>query len=208
MARILRAVGWTLIAGGTLVLLYVVYLLAFTNITTERAQEDLLATWQAKVGALPLPAPGAAPDALARDGDAYAALWFKRPGSAAPIVREGPLFIVDGIEKERLKRGPGHYPATASPGSVGNFAVAGHRTTYGAPFYHLDQLGPGDRVHVVDRQGREWIYVVRTSRIVDPGDVWVLGHDPLGTGEPTMTMTTCHPRFSAARRLVVFSVLL
>ncbi len=203
MARILRAVGWALVASGALVLLYVVYLLAFTHLTTERAQADLLEDWQAEVGGSSLGAAGDAPATPA----AYAALWFERPGTDAPIVHAGPLLLVEGVESEQLRRGPGHYPSTAHPGDAGNFAVAGHRTTYGAPFYHLDQLSPGDEVHVVDRRGREWIYVVRTSRIVGPSDVWVLRDNPLGTGRPTMTLTTCHPRFSAAKRLVVFAEL-
>lgn len=114
---------------------------------------------------------------------------------------------MEGVEPEQLKRGPGHYPSTARPGNAGNFAIAGHRTTYGAPFYHLDQLTPGDEIHVVDRQGHEWIYVVRTSRVVDPSAKWVLGEDPLGSGKPTMTLTTCHPRFSSAKRLVTFAEL-
>ncbi len=202
MARILRALGWALVASGALVLLYVIYLLAFTHLTTERAQADLLEDWQAEVGGSSL---GAAGDPVAPE--AYAALRFERLGSDAPIVHAGPLLVVEGVEGAQLRRGPGHYPSTAHPGDAGNFAVAGHRTTYGAPFYHLDQLTSGDEVHVVDRRGREWIYVVRTSRIVGPDDVWVLGDNPLGTGRPTMTLTTCHPRFSAAKRLVVFAEL-
>lgn len=218
-ARVLRGVGWILITSGALVLLYIVYLLAFTTVTTERAQDDLLATWQAQVGSLPVgepegagvvptvPKPPLAAQGETALGNAYAAIWFRRPGSAAPIVHDGPLLVVEGVAVEQLKRGPGHYPSTRAPGHPGNFAIAGHRTTYGAPFLHLDQLAFGDEVHVVDRQGREWTYVVRASRIVSPNEVWVLGEDPLGTGEPTMTLTTCHPRFSAAQRLVVFAEL-
>ncbi|MDP8929052.1 MAG: class E sortase [Actinomycetota bacterium] len=218
-ARVLRGMGWALIGSGALVLLYVVYLLAFTYVSTELAQDDLLATWEALVGRLPTgdPAPAGAVRAVPRPsraatrgiglGNAYAAVWFRRPGSLAPLVRDGPLLVVEGVAPEQLKRGPGHYPSTGHPGQSRNFAIAGHRTTYGSPFFHLDQLTSGDEVHVVDRQGHEWTYVVRTSRIVSPNEVWVLGDDPLGTGEPTMTMTTCHPRFSAAKRLVVFAEL-
>ncbi|MDP8961561.1 MAG: class E sortase [Actinomycetota bacterium] len=218
-ARVLRGVGWMLIGSGALVLLYVVYLLAFTNVITERAQDDLLTTWEAQVGRLPMgdPAPAGAvrtvptPSRAATRGielgNAFAAIWFRRPGSPAPVVHDGPLLAVEGVAFEQLKRGPGHYPSTGHPGQSGNFAIAGHRTTYGAPFFHLDQLIAGDEVHVVDRQGHEWTYVVRTRRIVSPNEVWVLGEDPLGTGEPTMTMTTCHPRFSASQRLVVFAEL-
>lgn len=214
MSRIVRGVGWTLIAAGTVILLYLVYLLFYTNLTTDQAQGDLLESWQAEYGTLPGEgelAAGATEDpeetGAVDPGEAYAVIWFERPGSDEPVVREGPLFVVEGVTLEHLKRGPGHYPATAAPGQEGNFAISGHRTTYGAPFYHLDELQEGDEVHVVDRQQREWVYVVREQRIVDPTALWVIGEDPLDLGKPTMTLTTCHPRFSAAERLIVFAEL-
>lgn len=214
MSRIVRGVGWTLIAAGTVILLYLAYLLFYTNLTTDQAQGDLLEDWQAEYGALPGEGEHAAgpsddqTEAQPPDpGEAYAVMWFERPGSDEPVVRDGPLFLVEGVTLEHLKRGPGHYPSTAAPGHDGNFAVSGHRTTYGAPFYHLDQLQEGDEIHVVDRQQREWVYVVRKQEIVQPTALWVIGDDPLETGRPTMTLTTCHPRFSAAERLIVFAEL-
>lgn len=213
MSRIVRGVGWTLIAAGALILLYLAYLLFYTNLTTDQAQDGLLETWQAEYGQLPGEGELAAGPEDTEEtgpvdpGEAYAAMWFERPGSEEPPVREGPLFIVEGVTLEHLKRGPGHYPDTAAPGHDGNFAISGHRTTYGAPFYHLDQLQEGDEIHVVDRQQREWVYVVRRQEIVAPTALWVIGDDPLDTGVPTMTLTTCHPRFSAAQRLIVFAEL-
>lgn len=215
LTRIVRGTGWTLISIGALVLLYVVYLLFFTNLRTEAAQRELLEEWELNYGAVESSLPGEQIDAgttraeadPVEAGDAYAALWFERPSTGERLVHEDPLFVVEGVSLDILQRGPGHYPDSVAPGEVGNFAISGHRTTYGAPFYHLDALEPGDEVHVVDRDGREWIYTVRESRIVAPTDVWVVGDDPLGTGEPTLTLTTCHPRFSAAQRLIVFATL-
>ncbi|MBW3562159.1 MAG: class E sortase [Actinobacteria bacterium] len=214
MSRIVRGVGWTLIAAGTVILLYLGYLLFYTNLTTDQAQGDLLEDWQAEYGTLPGEgefAVGPSDDQTearpADPGEAYAVMWFERPGSDEPVVRDGPLFVVEGVTLEHLKSGPGHYPSTAAPGHDGNFAISGHRTTYGAPFYHLDQLQEGDEIHVVDRQQREWVYVVRKQEIVQPTALWVIGDDPLETGRPTMTLTTCHPRFSAAERLIVFAEL-
>lgn len=217
LQKVARTAGWTLIATGTLILLYVVYLLFFTGLTTSQAQQDLLEQWQLDHGpidtaALPaVPRTGAPADAPAADpadpGDAYAVLWFERPGSDERPVHDDPLFVVEGVAIDDLRRGPGHYPDSAAPGEEGNFAVAGHRTTYGQPFYDLDALEPGDAVHVVDRQGREHVYEVLEQRVVAPGDVWVVGEDPLGTGRPMLTLTTCHPRFSAAQRLIVFAEL-
>jgi len=140
-------------------------------------------------------------------GEAIAVMQFSRPGSDVPVVTADPLFVVDGVSVEDLKSGPGHYGATALPGQPGNFAVAGHRTTYAAPFFNLEQATPGDEILVTDRAGQRWTYTVVEQRIVDPGDTSVIGPDPLGTGRPTLTLTTCHPRFSAAQRLILFAEL-
>lgn len=212
MLKVVRFTGWTLITVGVVILLYLVYLLFFTNMRTDRAQQDLLEDWSVEYGdpREALPGEGADnPEAEPADpGSAYAVMWFERPGSDDPVVHEDPLYVVEGVTLEHLKSGPGHYPETGAPGSPGNFAISGHRTTYGAPFYNLDELRAGDQIHVVDRGGAKWVYEVVDQRIVGPRDVWVIGDDPLGTGAPTMTLTTCHPRFSAAQRLIVFAELL
>ncbi|HEX9889747.1 MAG TPA: class E sortase [Nitriliruptorales bacterium] len=214
--KVIRGIGWTLIGAGMVIVLYLVYLLFYTNLETERAQNELLEQFELEFGPIEQALPGRAPDdpeavtATAEEvdpGDAYAAIWFERPGSDEPIVHEDPLLVVEGVTLGHLRKGPGHYPETAAPGQQGNFALSGHRTTYGAPFYHLDALREGDLIHVVDRDRTQWVYEFRRKQIVDPRAFWVIGRDPLGTGEPTLTLTTCHPRFSAARRLVVFAVL-
>ena len=207
--RVVRTAGWALIATGAVILLYLVYLLFFTNLQTEQAQGELLDQWELEVegGTDQLPGEaeeaGAAPPA--EPGDAYAAMWFERDGER--IVHDDVLYVVEGTAVADLRRGPGHYTETAAPGADGNVAVSGHRTTYGAPFFHLDRLQEGDRIHVVDRQDREWVYAFRERRIVAPSDVWVIGDDPLGDGAPLLTLTTCHPRFSDAQRMIVFAEL-
>ncbi len=211
VTRLVRGVGWTLIAAGSVLLLYVVYLLFYTNLTTDRAQAELRDAWTTSVAdeAPDVPDPEEPPepddDEPVELGDAYAAIWFDRPGTDEPVVHDGPLFVVEGVSLDLLRRGPGHYPDSAAPGEAGNFAVAGHRTTYGAPFYHLDELEPGDHVFALGRDGRQWRYIVRETMIVAPQDVWVVSDDPLEDGHPVLTLTTCHPRFSAAQRLVVFA---
>ncbi|HEX2026446.1 MAG TPA: class E sortase [Nitriliruptorales bacterium] len=213
MIRVLRTAGWLLIAAGAVILLYLVYLLFWTNRTTQGAQAQLLEEWNLQYGGLPgesAPAVTDRPRGPATPieaGDAYAAIWFERPGNDEPPVTEAVLFVVEGTSLDILRRGPGHYVETAAPGEQGNFAISGHRTTYGAPFYHQDELQAGDEIHVVDRSGSEWVYVVRRSQVVAPTDLWVIGEDPLGNGEPVMTLTTCHPRFSAAQRLITWAVL-
>jgi sortase A len=210
VTRAVRAVGWVLVVAGTVVLLYVVYLLWFTNLGTDRAQRELAEAWDRTVPAQP-----AAPDPDREEedegvevelGDAVAAIWFERDDER--IVNDEILYVVSGVTLDLLRLGPGHYPESDVPGGPGNHALAGHRTTYGAPFWALDELTDGDTIHVVDRHGEEWVYAYREQRIVAPTDVWVVGEDPLETGEPTITLTTCHPRFSAAQRLIAWGELI
>lgn len=138
-------------------------------------------------------------------GAPVAAMEFVRPGSAdAPL---DPVMVVEGVTVEALKAGPGRYPATAYPGQEGNVGIAGHRTTYGAPFWDLDKLRDGDEIHVTDLNGTRWIYEFVAQEIVLPEDVSVLDDDPLGTGKPMLTLTTCNPRWSQRERLIVFAEL-
>ena len=210
--RLLRATGWLFIAIGTVVLLYLVYSLLYTNRETDQAQQALEDQWELQL------AGGDEEDSAAGDDDdptavpvsagkAVAALTFRRPGSDKPLVHEDPLYVVNGVSLSDLQRGPGHYPGTALPGEEGNFAVAGHRTTYGAPFFNLDQLRKDDEIIVTAPNGDEFTYTVRRQEIVGPGDTWVIGPDPLERGKPLLTLTTCHPRFSNAQRLIVFAEL-
>ncbi len=211
-----RVAGWLCMTTGTVILLYLVYSLLFTGLTTSAAQDDFLEEWQLEVGpveaALPgesVPPPAAAATPVAVDPDeAVAVLEFFRPGSPERPVADGPLFVVEGVGVADLRRGPGHYPGTALPGTAGNFAVAGHRTTYGAPFFNLDQLAAGDEIRVSARSGATFDYRVVERRVVRPSENWVIGSDPLGRGRPLLTLTTCEPRFSDAERLVVFAELL
>ena len=213
-ARVVRGLGWTLVVSGAVVLLYVVYLLWFTGFETQRAQRDLEQSWTLTVPDAVVETDGEEvdePEPVDEDeelelGAAFAAMWFERDGER--IVNDDVLYVVNGSTLELLKSGPGHYPLSDRPGGEGNLAIAGHRTTYGAPFWSVNELTEGDTIHVMDRQGREWTYAYREQRIVAPTDVWVVGQDPLGDGAPTITLTTCHPRGSAAQRLIVFGELL
>ncbi len=107
--------------------------------------------------------------------------------------------VVEGVGQAQLRGGPGHYPGTPLPGQPGNASIAGHRTTYAAPFADLNLLVPGDLVYVRTAQGL-FRYSVARSLVVTPSDVAVLASAPSAS---TLTLTTCTPRFSAAQRLVV-----
>ena len=101
-----------------------------------------------------------------------------------------------------LKKGPGHYPESPLPGQEGNAAIAGHRTTYGAPFNRIDELEPGDEITVQTVQG-EFTYVVKEQQIVSPDQVEVLEDK----GDNRLTLTACHPKYSARQRIVVVAEL-
>ena len=108
--------------------------------------------------------------------------------------------VVAGVDPGDLREGPGHYPGTPMPGQLGNSAIAGHRTTYGQPFFDLDELEPGDEIVLTTVQG-QFIYRVTGSEIVPPsrGDV-VLTTDP---SVARLTLTTCDPVYTATNRLIV-----
>lgn len=205
MVQVVRGIGWTCIVAGSVVLLYVVYLMWFTGLSTGAEQRQLSDGFDAILALPPADPDSTAPPPPVEVGDAYAAMWFERDGD--PIVVDDPVFVVHGTSVADLKRGPGHYVDSAAPGGDGNLAIAGHRTTYGSPFGELQELSDGDTIHVIDRSGVEWVYAYREQMIVSPQDVWVVDEDPLETGEPTITLTTCHPRFSAAQRLIAFGEL-
>ena len=110
--------------------------------------------------------------------------------------------VIQGAGTLPLERGPGHYPLTPMPGQAGNVAIAGHRTTWGRPFYNLDRLRTGSKITLASPQG-SFTYEVRKIFVVDPNDGSVL--EP--TVRPSLTLTTCNPRFSASTRLVARAVM-
>jgi sortase A len=109
-------------------------------------------------------------------------------------------FVVEGTDTANLRKGPGHYPSTPLPGERGTSAIAGHRTTYGAPFRHLDELKTGRPVAVDLPYGR-FVYRVERIRIVDDQDLSVLRR----VGYDRLVLTACHPLYSAAERVVAFA---
>jgi len=108
--------------------------------------------------------------------------------------------VVEGTDTGDLRKGPGHYPETPLPGERGTVGIAGHRTTYGAPFRTIDKLRRGDAI-VVDMTYGRFVYRVEKTRIVEPTEVSVkrrVDHERL-------ILSACHPLYSAAQRIVVFA---
>jgi sortase A len=212
--------GKTLIAAGLLMFGFVAYQLWGTGIETARAQnalenefEDLLAgatTTDAPVLVIDSvpdstpttgtvvenePAETTVPPAVVRpieEGDAIARIEM-------PTIGVDNI-VVAGVAKSDLKKGPGHYPETPMPGQLGNTAIAGHRTTYGQPFFDVDKLATGDEIVVTTTEGR-FVYRVTGQQIVGPED-----YEVVATTDPTkatITLTSCHPKWTARERIVI-----
>jgi sortase A len=199
-----RALGTALLVAGVLVLADVAVTMAWQEpvsaLRGARAQHRLagelrrldLATPAAPSRPLRLAAAARAFARDRRDVDAVAELDIARIGLRAVVVR--------GTASGDLREGPGLLDGTPLPGEHGTTAIAGHRTTYGAPFRHLDALRRGDTIGLRLPYG-SFRYAVEATRIVDPGDLSVLRrveHDRL-------VLSACHPLFSAARRIVVLA---
>lgn len=117
------------------------------------------------------------------------------------IGRIGVNFdVIQGTDTASLEKGPGHYPYTAFPGLGQTVAIAGHRTTYLAPFRHIDSLGPGDQI-VLKMPYARFTYVVQYHKIVLPTALWVTKN----VGYDRLVLSACNPLYSAAQRIIVFA---
>jgi sortase A len=217
-----RGLGQLLITLGLVILLFVVYELYGTGLYTK-AQQDKLEKQLAQDwlttphGSVPTDISKTAPKDVPI-GSGIAVLRIPRFGDNWHIV------VVEGTGYEDLKKGPGHYPGTALPGQVGNFAVAGHRTTYEHPFNAIDTIRSGDAI-VLETRTMWFTYRVHDiaagkgypevpyQEIVDPSDVAVsypVPDQPDPGKKPSLkllTFTSCNPKYSAAQRIVVHAQL-
>ena len=190
---ILRGIGKTLLTAAAILGVYILWLLWGTGLYYGNQQDDLRGQLEVRIDQ------AAAGPATAEEppphlpGDAYAILEI-------PAIDLDEV-VVEGIGTEDLKKGPGHYPKSDDPwDDEGRVAIAGHRTTYGQPFWDLDKLEAGDEISLVTEQGI-FDYVVTKTRIVAPTATEVT----IPSEQPTLILTTCNPRFSAAERLIVFA---
>jgi len=186
--RALLIVGAGLLCLGALALLGLGAYVWYTNNYTRNEQKRLLDEWKKK----PMPVTQII-NATVAPGAPIAQIIVPRLNLEAIVIELAGL-----DDRENLNRGPGHVPGTAYPGMPGNVFIAGHRTTYSAPFGALDQMRNGDKIILVTAEGRH-IYTVSEQRIVDPHDLSVLGQE----GEPRVTLMACHPKFTAGQRLLV-----
>jgi sortase A len=182
VARTILATAVVSMLAGACLLAAVGWDLWGTGISTARAQSALRAE-------------------LARGAAADPSV----PGGAMGLIRIPRLTLdaayVEGVTLKALAKGPGHYPETPLPGRGGNVAMAGHRTTHGAPFWGLGTLERGDKITLETRTGR-FVYRVEWVKVIRPDDWSILRP----TAKPSLTLTTCNPWFSARERLVVRAV--
>lgn len=208
-----QVIGWMLIWCGVLVFGYLGWQLYVTDWINGRGQTEAASSLETELA-------GSTPVTESIDAEDYL-------GTAPPpplpdrvvFVPEEPvgrgesfgfmtipelgiedLVIYEGVDTETLTKGPGHMIDTPLPGQAGNAVVSGHRTTHGRPFHDFDILGVGDRIQVTTAAGTH-VYEVRETAIVEPTDVWVIDPRPGGW----LTLTTCHPKFSARQRLIVWA---
>jgi sortase A len=135
-------------------------------------------------------------------------LFEERLEEGKPIGRieipaiDADYVVIQGTEEADLKRGPGHYPDTALPGQGGTVAIAGHRTTYGAPFNQIDKIDVGDPIVLAMPYGR-FTYEVAATRIVEPTETGIVRD----VGRDRLVLTSCHPLYSAAQRYAIVAEL-
>jgi sortase A len=189
---------------GVIILLFVAWQLWGTAITQHHDQSALKSQFEAKVDhRTHKPAPGftliPATTRIADppDGAVMAHLQIPKIGL--------DQFVVSGTDESDLAKGPGHYLGTAMPGQAGNVAIAGHRTTHGAPFNRLAELSIGDPIYLTAANGEQLTYIVTAAPVaVSPRDVTVLNN----FGDDRVTLTTCNPEYSAVQRLIVVAAYL
>lgn len=225
--RFFHGLGWAFIYLGVLTLGFVFHQLVVTTWFAQHAQSDLslerIAQWdQTEVTEVVVVPP--TETTIADTGDDTGETP-PEGGSAQPLILKvesppelGKAFaliripklerlregwnVVEGVRVVDLRNGAGHMPGTAMPGQPGNAVISGHRTTWGQPFHEIDELVPGDTIEVDTALGTH-VYEVRETMVVAPTDVWVT--------EPRegawLTLTSCHPKFSARQRYVVIAEL-
>ncbi|MDM8085161.1 class E sortase [Cellulomonas cellasea] len=209
-------VGELLITLGVLVLAFLVWQLWWTDVEGNRAQAEVIESlpWEPPPATTDDSGPVIAeprrdePPVIAEPDHAVMFATLQVPRWEGEPERP----ISQGVDRPTVLDvlGIGHYPETAMPGAVGNFALAGHRTTYGKPFNRVAELQEGDPI-VVRTADTWYVYRATSSAIVTPQDVDVIAPAPGQPGveptERTITLTTCHPMFSARERYIVHGVL-
>ncbi len=172
----------------------------------SRLEESFLASPEVRRAAKPKPDEN--PRELRRRAAKLAALYAKRVTDGEGIGKikiadiDVDAVVVEGTDSAALQKGPGRYPDTAFPGQGKTIGIAGHRTTYLAPFRHIDGIEDGDEI-VLEMPYGTFTYTVEKHEIVDPSQVEIVDN----VGYERLVLTACHPLYSAAQRWAVFAKL-
>ncbi|ATY96837.1 MULTISPECIES: class E sortase [Streptomyces] len=201
---VVRTFSELCITVGALIILFVAYVLSWTGVKAAEAAEGEIATLNSRWAQQRPAAPSAtASPPPYEDGKPFATMYVPRFGAGW----EWP--VLENTEARTLQKGLGHYSGTARPGETGNFAVAGHRRTYGDPFKDFPRLRPGDAVFVND--GTTWFTyrVAREPYRTVPTDTAVVDPVPRRSGFEGpgryLTLTTCEPEWGSSHRLIAWA---
>ena len=207
MKRLQSRVGVALLTAGALLGLTVIYIEFIEPYFSTQGQQQAAASIQEDFAKKAQTNPSELESTELADAQTFGVLYAPRLG--ADYRR--PIAHGTSVESVLNPIGVGHYKHSAMPHEVGNFALAAHRTTHGGAFNNIDQFVVGDKLFVETRWG--WYgYEVVGSAVVEPKDFWVVGSNPLEhaglarlPGERLLTLTTCTPRYTAEKRLVVWA---
>lgn len=203
MAKAMRVTGTVLLVLGFTLLEFVAYELWGTNLRANASQQAL----ERDIGST---FAGVTVQPVLEEPPPVTVLPPERPGKPRAWARLRipkigvNRFVVEGARRGDLIYGPGHYAGTPLPGTAGSVGIAGHRTTWGAPFHNIDRLRPGDAISLQTAAGL-YRYRVTDATVVSPRRADVLNGDPGSTAVHTLTLTTCTPKYSAAKRLIVWA---
>jgi len=216
LSRIFQKLGQSLVVVGALTLLFVAYQLWGTGFLTDRYQEDLKEDFEELVEiAEETNTDLSGVEETANEEITFSDFLWRAEGEAIAqlVIPRMNLTqtVVSGVSSESLRRGPGHYQNTPMPGMPGNASIAGHRTTWGAPFSRIDELEPGDEINIQTIQGSFTYKVVeqaggRGSFIVSPQRLDVLGQN-YEEYPNRLTLISCHPKLTARNRIIVVAEL-
>ena len=223
---VVGGIGKSLITLGLLMFAFVGYQLWGTGIQTARAQNNLESQFEEMMRATTTVVTTTTATAVPTDSTIAPTESTLAPTSTVPVSPPTPVvpngdviarmeipridldwFVVQGVGVDDLKKGPGHFRETPMPGQLGNAAIAGHRTTHGAPFGNVDELEPGDLIIVTMANGAGvFTYSVTGTIIVSPSEYALV----IPTVDPTiatLTLATCHPEYTSRERMIVQSIL-
>ena len=202
--KIIRYLGIALIIIGLAIIIWPLY----TNFIMARREADILTSWNVELASLQdtndnkeIESTNNKEDLILEKDTKLVDPEKKLPFKISIPEIDLEWIVNEGTDYRTLREGPGFYIGSTLPGEAGTCVVAGHRTTYGAPFNRLDELEEGDEIFLETDGNEEFTYIVTGKKAVIPTDMSVLEN----TDYPTLLLSTCTPKYFSTRRLVIFA---